>query len=212
MRLGLLALPAPAAQPVAVPANLPLYFEADQGQANVPAQFIARGHDYQFLISPAEAQIVLRKTAAESAAVRMQFVGANAQAQIRGDAELPGKINYLTGNDPAQWRTGVAMFAKVRVGELYPGVNLVYYGNQQQLEYDFDIAPGANPQAIAMHFDGVDKISVNPQGELVLSLAGGEIRQPKPVIYQMMDGARKEIDRRLPDGGRAHGGLCRRQI
>jgi hypothetical protein len=123
----------------------------------------------------------------------MQFVGANAQAQISGDAELPGKINYLTGNDPAQWRTGVAMFAKVRVGELYPGVNLVYYGNQQQLEYDFAIAPGANPDVIAIHFDGTDKISVNPQGELILALAGGEIRQPKPVIYQTDGGVRKEI-------------------
>ncbi|MGA2279766.1 MAG: immunoglobulin domain-containing protein [Verrucomicrobiota bacterium] len=194
LALGLLTLPAPAAQPVAVPANLPLYFEASQGQANAPAQFVARGHDYQFLISPAEAQIVLRKTTAESAVVRMQFVGANAQAPVRGDAELPGKINHLTGNDPAQWRVGLAMFAKVRVGGLYPGVNLVYYGNQQQLEYDFDIAPGANPLAIAMHFDGVDKISINPQGELILSLAGGEIRQPKPVIYQVIGGARKEIE------------------
>ena len=193
LALGLLTLPAPAAQPVAVPANLPLYFEAGQGQANVPAQFIARGHNYQFLISPTETQIVLRKTTAESAVVRMQFVGANAQAPVSGDAELPGKINHLTGNDPAQWRVGLAMFTKVRVGGLYPGVNLVYYGNQQQLEYDFDIAPGANPQAIAMHFDGVDKISIAPQGELILNLAGGEIRQPKPVIYQMVDGVRKEI-------------------
>ena len=177
-----------------MPANLPLYFEANQGQADVPAQFIARGHDYQFLISPAEAQIVLRQADAEPAVVHMQFAGANAQAQIHGDAELPGKINYLTGSNPAQWRTGVPMFAQVRVGELYPGVNLVYYGNQQQLEYDFTVAPGANPQAIAMHFDGVDKISISPQDELILSLAGGEIRQPKPVIYQMRDGARKEIN------------------
>jgi lipocalin len=194
LALGLLTLSAPAAQPVAMPANLPLYFEASPGQAGVPAQFIARGPDYQFLIAPAEAQIVLRKTAAESTAVRMQFVGANAQAPVSGDAELPGKINYLTGNGPAQWRTGLAMFAKVRVGELYPGVNLVYYGNQRQLEYDFMIAPGANPDVIAIHFDGVDKISVNPQGELILNLAGGEIRQPKPVIYQVMDGVRKEIE------------------
>jgi hypothetical protein len=193
LALGLLSLSAPAAQPVAVPANLPLYFEANQGQANIPSQFIARGHDYQFLIAPTEAQIVLRKTTAESAVVRMQFVGANAQAPVSGDAELPGKIHHLTGNDPAQWRVGLPMFAKVRVGGLYPGVNLVYYGNQQQLEYDFDIAPGANPQAIAMHFDGVDKISITPQGELILNLAGGDIRQPKPVIYQVTDGVRKEI-------------------
>ncbi len=162
--MGLLTLPALAAQPVAVPANLPLFFEAGQAPADAPAQFLARGHDYQFLISATGTQIALRKAGAESAAVRMQFAGANPRAQIRGDAELPGKINYLTGNDPAQWRTGVDMFAKVRVAGLYPGVNLVYYGNQQQLEYDFDIAPGVDPAVIAIHFDGADKISVDSRG------------------------------------------------
>jgi hypothetical protein len=194
LALGLLALSAPAAQPAAMPANLPLYFESNPSPVGAPAQFIARGHDYQFLISPAETQIVLRKTAGTMASVRMQFAGASAQAQISGDTELPGKINYLTGNDPAQWRTGVATFAKVRVGELYPGVNLVYYGNQQQLEYDFTVAPGATPDAIAIHFDGVDKIAVNVKGELILTLGDAEICQPKPVIYQTVGGARHEIN------------------
>ena len=192
--LGLLALVATAAQPAAVSANLPLYFEASSGQSDIPAQFMARGHDYQFLISPAEAKILLRNTDAGSAIVRMQFIGANPQAQIRGDAELRGKINYLTGNDPAHWQTGVATFAKVQVGELYPGINLVYYGNQQQLEYDFTIAPGANPDAIAIHFTGTDRISINSRGDLVLKLANGEVRQPKPLIYQTTDGTRKEIE------------------
>jgi hypothetical protein len=202
LALGLLALSAPAAQPAAVPANLPLFFEASQGQTANPAQFIARGHNCQFLISPTETQIALRKTAGTMAAVRMQFAGASAQAQISGDTELPGKINYLIGNDAAQWHTGVATFAKVRVGELYPGVNLVYYGNQQQLEYDFTVAPGAKPDAIAIHFDGVDKIAVNAKGELILTLGDAEIRQPKPVIYQTVGGARHEINGgyRLVDG------------
>jgi len=191
--LGLFALTA-SAQTMAALGNLPLYFEASLGQANSPAQFLARGNDCQFLILPTEAQIMLHKTAAEPATVRMQFIGANAQAQISGDTELPGKINYLVGNDPAQWRTGVATFARVRVGEIYPGVNLVYYGNQQQLEYDFMVAPGANPGAIAIHFAGVDKISVNTRGELILSLAGSEIRQPKPMIYQTIGGTRKEVE------------------
>jgi len=194
LALGLLALSAPAAQPAAVPANLPLFFEASQGQAANPAQFIARGHDYQFLISPTETQIVLRKTTGTATSVRMQFAGASAQAQISGDTELPGKINYLTGNDPAKWHTGVATFAKVRVGELYPGINLVYYGNQRQLEYDFTVTPGANPNAVRIHFDGVDKVAISKQGELILTLGDAEIRQPKPVIYQMASGARKEVE------------------
>jgi hypothetical protein len=106
---------------------------------------------------------------------------------------LSGKINYLVGNNPAQWQTGVTTFARVRVGGLYPGVNLIYYGNQRQLEYDLTVAPNADPGVIAIHFDGADKISVNAAGELVLNLGDGEIRQPKPVIYQMAGGEREEI-------------------
>jgi hypothetical protein len=190
--LGLSALAA-SAQTTTALGNVPLFFEANSGQAGSPARFLARGSDAQFLIAPTEAQFVLRKSAGEIATVRMQFIGANAQAQISGDAELPGKINYLTGNNPAQWRSGIPTFAKVRVAEIYPGVGLIYYGNRRQLEYDFDITPGANPNAVAIHFDGVEKISVNVRGELDLELNGGEILQPKPVIYQMAGGERKKI-------------------
>ena len=195
--LNVLAL-TPPMQPLPAFGNLPLYFEAAPSQANHPAQFIARGSDYQFLISPAEVQLNLQKTDAatheiSSRTVRMQFVGANPRAQIQGAAELPGKINYLVGNNPAQWHTGVATFGRARVAQLYPGVNLVYYGNQRQLEYDFTIAPGANPGAIKIHFEGVDKISIGAQGELILTVGKGEIRQPAPVIYQMINGARKAV-------------------
>ncbi len=125
--------------------------------------------------------------------MQMRFVGANPLAQIRGDAELSGKINYLVGNDSAQWRSGISTFGKVSVDEIYPGIGLVYYGNQQRLEYDFTIAPGANPNAIAIRFDGVNKIFINAQGELVLTLGDSEISQPKPVIYQMVGGERHAI-------------------
>jgi hypothetical protein len=185
------------AQTAVMPASLPLYFEANQGQVDSPAQFIARGRDSQFLISPGEAQLVLCKTTAQrtfsARAVRMQFVGANNLAQISGAEELSGKINYLVGNNPARWQTGVATFARVDVGQLYPGVNLAYYGNQRQLEYDFTVAPGADPGVIAIHFAGADKISINSACELVLNLGDSEIRQPKPVIYQTANGARQEI-------------------
>ncbi|HXR04409.1 MAG TPA: SBBP repeat-containing protein, partial [Verrucomicrobiae bacterium] len=172
--------------------GLPLYFETNHGQTDPSMPFLARGRDSRFLISPAEARIVLR-SAAGPATVRMQFVGANPRAHVHGAAELPGKINYLTGNDPAHWHTGLPLFAKVRVEEMYPGIGLVYYGNEEHLEYDFEIAPGANPDAIRIHFDGVDKIAVTPQGGLVLSLNGGEIQQLRPVLYQTVNGVRREI-------------------
>ena len=121
---------------------MPLFFEA-----NSTSQFSARGNDSQFLISPVQSEIVLRKSESQTAAVQMRLVGANPSAQICGDGEMPGKINYLTGNNPAQWRSGVPIFSKVRVAEIYPGINLVYYGNQKRLEYDFNLAPGINPDS-----------------------------------------------------------------
>ena len=123
----------------------------------------------------------------------MQFMGANPQAQIHGDSELPGKINYFTGTTPRFGVSAVPTFAKVRVDEIYPGINLVYYGNQQQIEYDLTVAAGASPDLIALHFDGTDKITTDAKGELVLKLGGREILQPKPLVYQMDGGAAEEI-------------------
>ena len=186
LALGVVAVSAPA-QIAGSFGNLPLYFEA-----NSPARFLALGRDAQFSIAATEAQLVLNKSGA-TRTVQMQFTGANPQSQIHGDGGLAGKISHLTGSDPAQWRGGVPTFARVQVEEIYPGINLVYYGNQQRLEYDFTVAAGANPGAIAIHFTGADKISVNARGELVLKLGSGEMLQPRPVIYQNLAGGRQEI-------------------
>ena len=183
----------PAAPIPAGLGNLPLYFEAGSDPTAGPAQFVTRGGNYQFVFLPTDVRIVLDKTGAKPAEVQMIFAGANPGAQMSGDTGLPGKINYLIGNNPAQWHTGVPTFARVRVEQLYPGINLVYYGNQQQLEYDFTVAPGANPDAIKIHFDGVDKISIGSQEELILAVGGSEIRQPAPVIYQIINGERRAI-------------------
>jgi hypothetical protein len=176
-----------SACPVMTLGDMPLFFEADSS-----SQFSAFGNNSALSISTAGSQIVLRKSAEETATVQMLLVGANPAAQILGDGEMSGKINYFVGA-PAQWRSGVATFSKVRVAEIYPGINLVYYGNQKRLEYDFNIAPGANPDSIQICFDGADKISINSQGELVLKVGDGEIRQPAPVVYQMVADVRKEI-------------------
>ncbi len=179
------------------PATLPLYFEANDGQAGSSAQFIARGNRSEFLISPDVAELVLvRPGVIHSSSLRvleMRFVGADPGAQISGGGELSGKINYLIGNDPARWRTGVPTFAKVRVTNIYPGVNLAYHGNGRQLEYDFTLAPGTSPNFIAIHFNGVDKISINANGDMALKAGDEEILQPGPVIYQVVQGIRKEI-------------------
>lgn len=167
--------------------NAPLFFEA-----NAAGEFFAQGGDCGFAISPSSSQMVLQKKSGRTAVVKMEFSGANPFATVRGENELPGKINYLVG-DKSQWQVGQPTFSKVRVGKLYPGIDLVYHGNQKRLEYDFEIAPGANPKAIQIHFSGAEKISINAQGELILTVNGGEIRQPMPEIFQIVGGEKNSI-------------------
>ena len=168
--------------------DLPLYFEADKAQT----EFVSRGSGYSFLISSSGVQLALRNSSSSTAA-QMQFVGANSRAGVQGEGELSGKINYFVGSDSSQWQTGLPTFSKVQVAEIYPGINLVFHGSQRQLEYDFTIAPGASADIIKMHFTGVDKISIAPDGELVLKIGSGEIIQPRPEIYQDIAGTRNVI-------------------
>lgn len=174
-------------------AHLPLSFEANQGQAPRAIKFLARGNGYQLALTATEAVLQLWKAQSDSALVKMKLVKANPAALVAGRAPLPGKSNYFIGNDPAKWRTDVPHYAKVEYEQVWPGVNAVYYGNQQQMEYDFIVAPGADPRAIKLAFEGAEQVTVNAQGELVLRVAGGEVAMHKPVVYQEVNGARQEI-------------------
>lgn len=191
--LGCLAAMTSLAQTASPLAKLPLFFEANHGQAATAAPFLARTADAQCAISASGVAMNLRRDAGRITELQMKFVGANPAAEIHGDAEQSGKVNYLIGNDPAQWHAGVPTFAQVRVEKMYPGVDVVFYGNQQQLEYDFNFAAGANPNVVALRFDGADKIQLGAQGDLVISLGGGEIRQPQPQIYQTIAGSRHAV-------------------
>lgn len=128
-----------------------------------------------------------------SRVLRMRLVGANSSPAIRGEAMLPAKANYFIGNEPTHWRTQVPTFGKVRYEEVYPGIGLVYYGNEGQLEYDFVVAPGADPNQIAMEFEGADGLGLREGGDLVLNVGGREVRWQKPMIYQEVNGKRIEI-------------------
>jgi len=185
--------------------NLPICFEANYGQAERPIRFIARGPAYSFSLSATEATVSLRKfepakvnrdrasTSINSQSLQLEFLGANPRAEVRGESELLGRVNYFIGDGAANWRTGVPLFERVRVDEMYSGIDLVHYGNQQHLEYDFEVAPGADPNSIAIRFSGADHIIINEQGELIMKLGDDEIRQPKPVIYQAVNGRREPI-------------------
>jgi Bacterial Ig-like domain (group 3)/Beta-propeller repeat len=125
--------------------------------------------------------------------LRMKLRNASLAAKVTGQDELAGTSNYFTGNDPAKWRTNVPTYAKVKYEGIYPGVDLVYYGNQRQLEYDFIVAPGADPRRIAFDVTGAKRIRRGAQGDLVFKVGEGEIRWHKPVVYQEKDGTRQEI-------------------
>ncbi|HEX8566959.1 MAG TPA: SBBP repeat-containing protein [Pyrinomonadaceae bacterium] len=125
--------------------------------------------------------------------MRMKFVGANRAPHVTGADELPGKNNYLIGNDPRKWRTNVPTYAKVKYESVYPGVDAIFYGNQRQIEYDFIVAPGADPKIIKLGFQGAKALNISPDGDLVLQTNGSEIRQSKPVIYQETDGIRRNV-------------------
>jgi hypothetical protein len=127
----------------------------------------------------------------------MQIVGTNLQPQVEGLEELPGKINYFIGNDPVQWRTNIPTYAKVKYYDVYSGVDLVYYGNQRQLEYDFIVAPGVDPATVILSFQDQNgqlvPVHVNEDNALVLRLADGEVHFRKPLVYQEVNGVRREV-------------------
>ncbi|HWV99072.1 MAG TPA: SBBP repeat-containing protein [Candidatus Acidoferrum sp.] len=191
-------------------AGLPLSFEPNHGQVAGPARFLARGEQYQFLLGPAGVQFVLWKqdrvapasplqpnfppaSSLHARAARMEFIGANRDAGMQGADELPGKINYFLGNDSQRWHTGVPTFSRVQVAQLYPGIDLCYYGNPRQLEYDFELAPRTDPALISIRFDGVDALSLSPAGDLVLTLGDDQLRHQRPALYQLVGGRRRDV-------------------
>jgi hypothetical protein len=136
--------------------------------------------------------------------ITMQFAGGRHVLPLAGP-ELPGKVNYIRGNDPEKWKIGLPTYGRVAYRNVYPGVDVVYYGNQQQLEFDLVLKPGADSRSIRMKFEGARKISLDPNGDLVLDTASGEMRLPSPRIYQETNGteAKKTIAghyRRRPGG------------
>lgn len=174
--------------------QLPMSFEANQGQTDAPVQYLSHGNGYSlFLTSDAAVLSLNAPDRHTSMVVRMQIAGASSHVSVSGTGKLPGVSNYYVGRDPARWHTQIPNYSKVKYSGVYPGIDLVYYGNQQQLEYDFVVAPGASPDAIALDFAGVDNLSVNDAGDLVLATARGSFLQHKPVIYQDVDGERRVI-------------------
>jgi len=192
--------------------QLPLSFEPNAGQTDGRVKFLSRGPGYTVFLTNDEAVLALSAGSKKSssgqsgalpmagfrdiskprtepartgAVLRMRLVGANKNAQVAGADQLPGTTNYFFGKDPQNWRTNLVNYRKVSYSEVYPGIDLVYYGNQRQLEYDFVAAPGSDPGKIKVSFAGAPKMRLDSQtGDLILTTNKGDVRFHKPVAYQ----------------------------
>jgi hypothetical protein len=203
---------APATKPSSpIFPSLPLCFEANHGQAESHVQFLARSRGHNFSLSPTEAIVVLNKswptldarrrgtrrverTAAETKSVRFRLVGADPLARMTGFDRLPGNVNYFLGADPLAWRSAIPTFQKVKVQQAYPDVDVVYYASGQQLEYDFHLASGADPEVIRLQIDGADQVQLDATGNLIVEAGGERIHQHRPVAYQLDGGLRREVE------------------
>lgn len=189
-------------------------FEPNRGQTSPPTEFLTRGPGFTAFLRATSAVLALEEPASRGddldgrragrqESVAMQVVGADTGATLGGVAPLPGTVSYLRGRDPGGWLAGLPTYARVKADEVYPGIDLEYYGNQGRLEYDFTVHPGADPGTIRLRFDGADRMTIDGRGDMVLHTALGELRQERPVAHQVVDGARREVDaayRIGPDG------------
>ncbi len=201
--------------------RLPLSFETNRGQAEADVRFVGRGDGFGLLLKPNEAVLSLHKRKEvlaggagenatplndESSSTRMlsmKLEGANSTPRISGEARQEARANYFIGNDPAKWISDVETFSRVSYSGVYRGVDLMFYGNQQQLEYDFTVAPGGDPREIRLRFEGADDLELNSEGALILHTAAGAVRHGRPVAYQESNGSRLEVPaefKRLDDG------------
>ena len=174
--------------------HLPLMFEPNLGQTDSRVKFLARGNGYGLFLTSQEAVLTLRHSETQAASIlRMKLAGARAGAQAEGNDRLPGQSNYLMGNNPALWHTDVPQYGKVRYAGVYPGVDLVYYGSDGQLEYDFEVAPGADPKSVQLSFVGMAGLRLDA-GDLVLEAGNGDLRLKAPRVYQGDGRERKAVD------------------
>lgn len=196
----------------------PLLFEQNLGQTDPEVLFLARGRGYQLFLTASEAVLTLQavhpsrrdvqelaptgdaahkleSSAKQSppAVLRVAMVGAQKPRSVTGVDASAGHVNYLHGRDQSAWRTGVPTFARVEYKDVYPGIDLVYHSAQQQLEFDFVVAAGADPARLRLAFNGADAVHLGEAGQLILATGGAEVVLPAPVVYQDVNGTRQQV-------------------
>jgi len=189
---------------------LPVSFQLNRGQSDPEVKFLTQASGYNLLLTPSATVMVLKPSAESyveknlqptgftseksfrsaagkqtpAAVVQLKLIGVNENSQIIGLEELPGKVNYFVGNAPDKWRTDIPTYAKVKYLDVYPGIDMIYSGNERQLEWDFIVHPGANPDLISLDFAGNEQLLLDDHGNLLLTAGSEQIRISKPVVYQ----------------------------
>ncbi|MDQ3934096.1 MAG: SBBP repeat-containing protein [Actinomycetota bacterium] len=188
-------------------------FEQNRGQAGGEVEYLARGSGYTLFLTPTEAVLSLQAgepgtttlmgdgsltrgtgMEADGAVVRMGLAGASSQPEIAGRSRKPATASYIRGDDPSKWRTGVPTFGRVQYTGVYPGIDMAWYGNSAGLEYDFEVAAGADPSRIGLTFEGAEGVSVGSAGELVVRTAAGDLSHQRPFAYQETNGVRERVE------------------
>lgn len=187
--------------------SIPLLFEANIGQAESDAQFVARGDGFGLMFKPDAVAMVVKAragdapsqtsaqalSASQGAVVHMKMAGANPNPRLAPRGKQAVRLNYMIGSDAANWQTDVPSYSELVYEQVYKGVDVRYYGNRRQLEYDFIIAPGIDPDCVRLDFEGCESVSVASNGDLILDTEAGSLRHNKPLVYQEVDGERREV-------------------
>ncbi len=175
-------------------------FERNDGQTDARARFVARARGYRVFVTPDSLAIGLATPSGQHA-VRLAFGGASTSATVHGERPLAGRVNYLRGSDPKAFVTGVPTFDGVRISGVYPGIDAVVYGRDGDVEYDFVVSPGADASAIRLELSGIDRPTIDANGDLVLSTPAGELRQRRPVAYETTGDVRTPVASRFRVSG-----------
>ncbi|MDD5209146.1 MAG: IPT/TIG domain-containing protein [Elusimicrobiales bacterium] len=170
--------------------KLPMYFEANHGQTDASVKFFTRAAGYNLYLTGTESVTVMPKAAEvkgqEPVVVRMTLKGGNAKPAVQGVGLLPGRTSYFFGNDKKKWQVGAEQYSRVKFNQVYPGIDMVYRFSKGNAEYDFVVAPGANPSRIILGFEGAKSLRLDPKGNLVLGVEGGELTYKAPELYQKL--------------------------
>src|SRR3989344_830104 len=172
--------------------NLPLYFIQNEGQVDGRVEFYEKGPGHSMFFTT-EGAFLRLENGRSSEVVHVKLLGAAKEPNIIAEGLQAGRVNYFIGDDPQNWRADVPTYGGIVYQEIYPGIDMKFYGNNRQLEYDLVVKPGADPSEIRIAYEGVEGLRITENGDLEIGLKAGKLIQKRPNIYQEINGTKREV-------------------